>query len=94
MTTKVKRKKRLKDIDQCDYANYNHDTDNDNDQERSDGEDDEDDDDEDEEKRLKDIDQCLELGQEAAHVGEVYEKVILAQTNISLFFLCRCEKKQ
>jgi len=45
------------------------------DKERSDGEDDEDDNDEDEDKRLKDIDQCLELGQEAAHVGEVYEKV-------------------
>ena len=24
---------------------------------------------------LLDIDQCLELGQEAAHVGDVYEKV-------------------
>ena len=78
-------------VDQQDNnANYDNDNVNDNDnnydQERSDGEDDEDDNDEDEDKRLKDIDQCLELGQEAAHVGEVYEKVILAQTNLSFFF--------
>ena len=47
-------------------------------QDRSDGEEESDEDDDDG-KRLKPddlgIDHCLELGQEAAHVGEVYEKV-------------------
>ena len=49
-------------------------------QDRSDGEEESDEDDDDG-KRLKPddlgIDHCLELGQEAAHVGEVYEKVPL-----------------
>ncbi|XP_023343913.1 rhophilin-2 [Eurytemora carolleeae] len=48
---------------------------------RSDGEEESDEDDDDE-KRLKPddlgIDHCLELGQESAHVGEVYEKVYQA----------------
>ena len=58
-------------------------------QDRSDGEEESDEDDDDE-KRLKPddlgIDHCLELGQESAHVGEVYEKVhLIIKGTVSVF---------